>query len=105
MYWTFAQMLIHHTSNGCNLNPGDVLGSGTISGPTDESRACLAELTERGTALYDLGNGERRGYLLDGDEVVFSGRASRDGFVSIGFGDYRGRIDPAPAWPGRRTAR
>ncbi|MBV9539176.1 MAG: fumarylacetoacetate hydrolase family protein, partial [Acidisphaera sp.] len=99
MYWTFAQMLTHHASNGCNLRPGDLLASGTTSGPTDESRACLAELTERGTQTYDIGGGERRRYLEDGDEVIFRGRASREGFVSIGFGECRGRVAPAPAWP------
>ncbi len=99
MYWTFAQMVTHHMSNGCNLQPGDLLGSGTASGPTDESRACLAELTERGAEPYDLGNGEQRRFLEDGDEVIFHGRAARDGYVSIGFGECRGTVDPAPVWP------
>jgi fumarylacetoacetase len=99
MYWTFGQMLTHHTSNGCNLRPGDLLGSGTASGPTDESRACLAELSERGTESYDIGHGEQRRFLEDGDEVIFRARASRPDFVSIGFGECRGRIEPAPSYP------
>jgi fumarylacetoacetase len=96
-------MLTHHTSDGCNLQPGDLLGSGTASGPTGESRACLAELSERGTELYDLGDGERRRCLEDGDEVIFRARAQRPGFVPIGFGECRGRIEPAPADPGGNT--
>jgi fumarylacetoacetase len=101
MYWTFGQMLTHHTSNGCNLAPGDLLGSGTVSGPTDESRACIRELTVAGTEPIHLPNGETRPWLLDGDEVIFRAQAARDGFVSIGFGECRGRIDPAPRWPER----
>ncbi|HVB33563.1 MAG TPA: fumarylacetoacetase [Patescibacteria group bacterium] len=92
-YWTFAQMVAHHTSNGCNLQPGDLLGSGTVSGPTDESAACLAEHAKP----FALPNGEMRHFLEDGDEVVFRGRARREGYVSIGLGECRGRITPAPA--------
>jgi fumarylacetoacetase len=87
-YWSFAQMIAHHTSNGCNLRPGDLLGSGTVSGPTDESRACLLEHTEP----LQLPDGEARQYLQDGDEVVFKARAQRQGYVSIGFGECRARI-------------
>jgi fumarylacetoacetase len=97
-YWTFAQMLTHHASNGCNLQTGDLLASGTVSGPTDGSRACIAELTKRGTAPIRIG-GEERAWLHDGDEVTFRGCASRDGFVAIGFGECRGRIMPARPWP------
>jgi len=99
MYWTFAQMLTHHMSNGCNLQPGDLLGSGTTSGPLDANRACLNELTNRGAQPLKLPNGETRGYLEDGDEVIFRARAARDGFCSIGFGECRARIEPAPSWP------
>jgi fumarylacetoacetase len=95
MYWTFAQMLTHHMSNGCNLHAGDLLGSGTTSGPLDENRACLNELTNRGAQPLKLPNGETRGYLEDGDEVIFRARAARDGFRSIGFGECRARIEPA----------
>ena len=98
-YWTFAQMATHHMSNGCNLRPGDLLASGTVSGPTDESRACMAELTSRGTDKLTLPGGERRAWLEDGDEVIFRARAERDGFVPIGFGECRGTVAPAVAWP------
>ncbi len=101
IYWTFAQMVTHHMSNGCNLQPGDLVASGTCSGPTDDSRACLAELSARGTADIRLANGETRRYLEDGDEVIFRARASRDGCVSIGFGECRGRLEPAVPWPTR----
>jgi fumarylacetoacetase len=87
-YWSFAQMVAHHTSNGCNLQPGDLLGSGTVSGPTDESRACLLEHTEP----LRLPNDEMRQYLQDEDEVIFLARAQRTGFVPIGFGECRARI-------------
>ena len=100
MYWTFAQMVTHHASNGCNLLPADLLGSGTVSGPEPESRACLAELTERGRAPLDLPGGETRAWLDDGDEVTLRARATRDGFVPIGFGDCIGTIAAAIAWPG-----
>jgi fumarylacetoacetase len=99
MYWTFAQMVTHHMSNGCNLLPGDVLGSGTASGPTDDSRACYSEITE-GTKPLALPNGETRLWLEDGDEIIFRGRAERAGHVPIGFGECRGVIAPAPEWPG-----
>jgi fumarylacetoacetase len=87
-YWSFAQMIAHHTSNGCNLQPGDLLGSGTVSGPMDESRACFLEHTEP----LSLPNGENRLYLDDGDEVVFKARANREGYVAIGFGECRARV-------------
>jgi fumarylacetoacetase len=87
-YWSFAQMVAHHASNGCNLQTGDLLGSGTVSGPTDESRACLLEHTEP----IHLPNGETRQYLQDEDEVVFTARARRPGYVSLGFGECRARI-------------
>jgi len=87
-YWSFAQMIAHHTSNGCNLQPGDLLGSGTVSGPTDESRACLLEHTE----AFHLPNGEIRRYLQDEDEIIFKARARRQGHVAIGFGECRARV-------------
>ena len=98
-YWTLAQMATHHMSNGCNLQPGDLLGSGTASGPTDLSRACLSEATERGTKPITLSNGETRGWLHDGDDVIFRARTNRPGTVPIGFGPCTGRVAPAPAWP------
>jgi fumarylacetoacetase len=96
MYWTFAQMLAHHASNGCNLQVGDLLGSGTASGAADSSRACLGEITARGTAAYELPSGESRIWLEDGDEVIFRGHAVRDGYPRIGFGECRGKVLPAP---------
>jgi fumarylacetoacetase len=105
MYWTFAQMLTHHMSNGCNLQPGDLLGSGTTSGPLDENRACLNELTDRGARPLKLPNGETRGYLEDEDEVIFRARARREGSISIGFGDCRARVEVSPAWPTGRSRR
>jgi fumarylacetoacetase len=98
LYWTFAQMLAHHTSNGCNLRPGDLLGSGTISGESDLSRACITELTNAGKDPLQLGDGETRTALEDGDEIILSARAARPGAVSIGFGECRGTIMPALDW-------
>jgi fumarylacetoacetase len=94
MYWTVAQMVAHHTINGCNLRVGDLIGSGTVSGPTDDSRACLAEIVASGDVI-SLPNGERRTWLEDGDTVIFRAKAERDGYVSIGFGECTGRILPA----------
>jgi fumarylacetoacetase len=92
LYWTVAQMAAHHTSNGCNLRPGDLLASGTVSGPTRESRGCLLELTWRGTQPLTLPTGETRRFLEDGDEVVFRGRCEKEGFAGIGLGECRGII-------------
>ena len=92
MYWTPAQMLAHHTSNGCNLRPGDLLASGTVSGSSEDSRGCLMELTSRGTRPVALPNGEQRRFLEDGDEVLLRGCCRRTGFSSIGFGECRGTI-------------
>lgn len=101
LYWTFAQMVAHHTSNGCNLRTGDLLGSGTISGANDVSRACLTELTNAGRDPLALPSGETRIELEDGDEIVLSARAAKPGAVSIGFGECRGRIVPAPSFAPR----
>ena len=97
MAWTPAQMVTHHASNGCNLLPGDLLGSGTCSGPTDEARACMAEIIISGP--IELPNGETRRFLEDGDEVIFRGRAHAPGAVPIGFGECRAVVLPAPEWP------
>ena len=94
LYWTAAQMIAHHTSNGCNLRPGDLLGTGTTSGPTDETRACMLELTSGGKDPIRLPNSETRAWVEDGDEVALHGRANRKGFVPIGFGECRARIEP-----------
>ena len=95
LYWTVGQMLAHHTSNGCNLRPGDLFASGTISGATKESRGCLLELTTRGNEPLELPTGETRKFLDDGDEVILRGYCEREGAVRIGFGECRGVILPA----------
>ena len=95
MYWTLAQLLTHHASNGCNLLPGDLLGSGTVSGPEKDARGCLLELTTRGREPLALPGGEARAFLQDGDEVIFRGYAARPGFVRVGLGECRGTILPA----------
>ena len=92
MYWTIAQMLTHHASNGCNLRPGDLLASGTISGNSKESRCCLLELTKRGTEPVVLPDGEERRFLHDGDEVILRGYCERDGYARIGFGACAGTV-------------
>ena len=94
-YWTMFQMLAHHASNGCNLETGDLYGSGTVSGPVRDEMGCLLELTDRGASPFQLPNGEDRTFLEDGDEVIFRGRCARDRFSSIGFGECRGRVAPA----------
>jgi len=95
LYWTPAQMVAHHTVNGCNLRPGDLIGTGTISGPRDEELSSMLEFTVAGTRPVTLPNGEVRGFLADGDEVTFTGRCERDGFASIGFGSCSGQITEA----------
>ena len=95
LYWTFGQMLTHHASNGCNLRPGDLIGSGTISGASDISRACITELTNAARDPLQLGNGETRTALEDGDEMIFRARAAHRDAVPIGFGECRGRIHAA----------
>ena len=95
LYWTVAQMVAHHTSNGCDLRPGDLFGSGTVSGTGDGSAGCLLEMTQGGRNPFSLPNGETRTYLQDGDEVIFHGRAHRDGYVPIGFGECRGTVTEA----------
>jgi fumarylacetoacetase len=95
LYWSPAQLVAHHASNGCNLRPGDLLASGTVSGPEPEARGCLLERAWRGTEPIELPSGERRAFLEDGDEVVFRGRCVRGGAVAIGFGECRGRLEPA----------
>jgi fumarylacetoacetase len=91
LYWTAAQMLAHHTSGGCNLRSGDLFGSGTISNPGD-GRGSLLELSKGGAEPILLSNGERRTFLLDGDEIIIKAQAHRPGFASIGFGECRGTV-------------
>ena len=94
MYWSMAQQLTHHTSNGCNLEAGDLYASGTISGPTPDSLGSMLELAWRGTRPLHLPDGSERKFLADGDTVTMRGFAEKDG-VRIGFGEVRGTVLPA----------
>ncbi len=94
-YWTVSQMVAHHTVTGCNLQPGDLFGSGTMSGPTDESRASLLELTVGGKEPITLATGETRTFLEDGDAVILRAHCEKVGAARIGFGESYGRIVPA----------
>jgi fumarylacetoacetase len=100
-YWTPAQMLAHHTVGGCNLQPGDLLGSGTISGPTPGEAGAMMELTQAGRVPLQLegpdGTVETRGFLADGDTVIFRGGCEAPGRARIGFGECRGTVLPAVA--------
>jgi len=91
-YWTLAQIVTHQTSNGCNLQPGDVLGSGTISGSAPDSLGSMMELTQAGKSPIALPAGESRGFLADGDEVIERGRCEASGYRTIGFGEAAGRV-------------
>jgi len=95
LYWTIGQMLTHHASNGCNLQTGDLIATGTVSGREKTERGCLLEMTWRGTEPLELPNGETRRFLEDGDQVIMKGFCEREGFRRIGFGECRGRILPA----------
>ena len=94
-YWTFAQMVAQHTMGGCNLNSGDLLGSGTISGPTPGEAGAIIELTKGGKEPITLRNGEQRAFLLDGDAVILRGWCEKPGCARIGFGENRGEVLPA----------
>src|ERR1043166_7567106 len=91
LYWSISQQLAHHTITGCNLESGDLLASGTISGPTEESRGCMLELTWRGANPLKLPNGETRKWLEDGDTLSITGWAQGDGY-RVGFGEVTGRV-------------
>ncbi|MDD2546858.1 MAG: fumarylacetoacetate hydrolase family protein, partial [Burkholderiaceae bacterium] len=94
-YWTVAQMVAHHTVNGCNLQPGDLLGSGTLSGPTLDQAGALIELTQGGKNPVQLPGGETRTYLEDGDAVVLRGWCEKPGAARVGFGECWGTLLPA----------
>jgi fumarylacetoacetase len=94
-YWTAAQLVTHHTVNGCNLQPGDLLGSGTLSGPTLEEAGSLLEITLGGKQPMTLPNGETRTFLEDGDTLTLRGYCERDGAVRIGLGEVSGTVLPA----------
>jgi fumarylacetoacetase len=95
MYWTVAQLVAHHSVNGCQLQAGDLFGSGTLSGPQSGQFGSLLEITEGGKKPIELASGEVRKFLEDGDEIILRARCSRDGFASIGFGECRGKVLPA----------
>jgi fumarylacetoacetase len=94
-YWTIAQIVTHHTVSGCNLQPGDLFGSGTLSGPTLDQAGALIELTQGGKQPVALPNGESRTYLQDGDAVVIRGWCEKPGAARLGFGECRGTVLPA----------
>lgn len=95
MYWTVAQLVAHHSVNGCQLQAGDLFGSGTLSGPENGQFGSLLEITEGGKKPIELASGEVRKFLEDGDEIILRARCSREGFASIGFGECRGKVLPA----------
>ena len=99
MYWSVAQMVTHHTSNGCDLRPGDLLGSGTISGPNSGSEGSMMELSHGGISPVPLPNGETRTFLEDGDKVILTARAHRPGAASVGFGECIAVVEPAITYP------
>jgi len=92
MYWTVAQMVTHHSVNGCKLQPGDLFGTGTLSGPQAGQFGSLLEMTEGGKQAVELSSGETRTFLQAGDEVILKARCRKDGEVSIGFGECRGVV-------------
>jgi len=94
-YWTIAQLIAHHTVNGCNLRAGDLLGTGTQSGPTAEEAGSLLELSGGGVKPIRIGRDETRTFLQDGDTVIFRAWCERSGAARIGFGEVRGRVLPA----------
>jgi fumarylacetoacetase len=94
-YWTAAQLIAHHTVNGCNLQPGDLLGSGTLSGPSPDQAGSLLELTQGGKQPLALPNGEKRTFLEDGDTLILRGYCEAEGFARIGLGEASGTILPA----------
>ena len=94
-YWTVAQLVAHHTVNGCNLEPGDLLGSGTQSGPAPGEAGSLLELSQGGKSPIKLRSGETRTFLADGDRVILRGWCERDGFTRVGFGEAAGLVLPA----------
>ncbi len=99
LYWSFAQMIAHHTVNGCNLNAGDLLGSGTVSGATPGSEGSLLEMTRRGQTPVAFEDGQKRTFLEDGDEVILRGFCEREGLPRISLGECRGTVQPAITFP------
>ena len=95
MYWSAAQIVTHHASNGCNLQPGDLIGTGTLSTAEDTGLGSLLEISRGGKEPVKLPNGESRSFLEDGDELTLSARCEGDGAAPIGFGSCSGRVHPA----------
>jgi fumarylacetoacetase len=96
LYWTPAQMIAHHTANGCDLRPGDLLGTGTVTSPHPDGYGSLLELTSGGKNPITLESGETRTFLQEGDEITFTGWCEREGYARIGFGEARGRVIANP---------
>ena len=92
--WTIAQIVTQHTSNGCNLRPGDLIGSGTVSGESPSASACLMELSEAGTRFIEMSTGEQRSFLQVGDQVTFRGASQKKGYPRLGFGEVTGIVLP-----------
>jgi fumarylacetoacetase len=97
LYWTPAQMVAHHTATGCDLRPGDLFGTGTISAAGSQGHGSMLELTSAGRNPVSLSSGETRTFLEDGDEIIMTGWAERDGFARIGLGEARGTVHANPA--------
>ncbi|RZF60665.1 fumarylacetoacetase [Sphingomonas populi] len=98
LYWTPAQMIAHHSSNGCDLRAGDLLGTGTISSPNSDGHGSLLEMTGGGRNEITLPSGEQRLFLEDGDDIIFTGYCEAEGFARIGFGTAVGRVVANPYW-------
>ena len=96
MYWSAAQIVAHHSSNGCNLQPGDLIGTGTLSTESSEGLGSLLEISQGGKQPVQLANGETRSFLEDGDEVTLRAWCEAEGAVRIGLGECVGRLTPAP---------
>jgi fumarylacetoacetase len=92
LYWTLGQLVAHHASNGCNLRTGDLIGTGTVSGPGADERGCLLEITRRGAEPLRLPGGDTRVFLEDGDEIILRGHCKRAGYATIGLGECRGIV-------------
>jgi len=95
MYWSAAQIIAHHSCNGCNLQPGDLIGTGTLSTDSVDGLGSLLEISQGGKAPVTLPNGETRSFLEDGDEVTLKAWCETDGAVRIGFGECVGKVVPA----------
>jgi len=94
-YWNVAQLIAHHTVNGCNLQPGDMLGTGTLSGPQPSEAGSLLELSNGGKTAIDLPWGEKRTFLQDGDQVIMRAACEKAGYPRVGFGEASGVVLPA----------